>query len=64
MPSPTDEQIAQLLPFLKHTNPHLSEEELVVLAKKMLSMPATPDETSSDKPLSEMMEGAEDKVDS
>ena len=49
----TEEQIDKVIPFLKHTNPHMSNEELRELAKKMLTVKLSPDDTDLDKPVSE-----------
>ncbi len=60
MAETTEEQIDSLIPFLKNTNPHMSNNELRELAKKMLTVKLSPGLEDSDKPISEMT-GDEDK---
>ncbi len=54
MAETTDEQIDKLIPFLKNTNPHMSDSEIRELAKKMLSVKLAPDIEDDDRPISEM----------
>ncbi len=50
-PDPSQEQINSLLPILKQTNPHLSNEELIELAKKILTVKLSPDESDEEESL-------------
>jgi len=53
MSEPTDQDIEKFIPFLKQTNPHLNDEQLRDLARKMLGQKISPSQ-NNDKPLSEM----------